>query len=176
MLGFELEITEPHPRFMGYSFNQKVDDILVGLVLDGFSIDDESGQDDADSGTLYMRGPFYGEQVKLVILFRPEDHIIKTMMVVFDNDSTIWTLVDVQYEFIKMKVESRYGKPIHTEEKFTTPYKENDGNEYEAFATSNASWMNLYHVEGGVVSLSILFDNGYLKTCLAITDTQNDDN
>lgn len=172
MVGLEFALSDVHPRFMGYSLNQKVDDILVGLTLDGFDLDQEASS--IESGTFVFHGPFYGEQVDLYVFFSSQDHVISSIMVAFENDSDLWTLLSVQYGLIKMKVEARYGKPTFSDEKFVEPYKEGDGYELMAFESKNASWLNLYDIEGGTVSLSILTDNGKMRVCLGITDTKND--
>lgn len=173
MVGFEFDLPDVHPRFMGYSLNQKIDDILVGLALDGFDLVKEVSS--IESGNFVFHGPFYGEQVDLFVFFHPYDHIITSVMIAFENDSDLWTLVKVQYGLVKMKVEARYGNPTTTEEKFMEPYKEGDGNEAMAFETQNASWLNLYDIEGGNVSLMILTDNGKMRVCLGITDSKNNE-
>lgn len=155
---------------MGYSLNQRIDDILAGLCLDGFSLSEEN---EANSGVLLLKGPFYGENVDLAINYRIEDHIITSMSIVFENDSSLWAIINADYEIRKMKVEARYGKPLKTVEYFDTPFEENDGMELAAFTKEFAKWYSLYAIEGGTICYAINVFNGILRPTLTIIDSIN---
>lgn len=160
-----------HPRFMGYSLNQRVDDLLAGLVMDGFNFDDEEDNaSNMSNGFLIFKGPFWGETVKLLVSFR-EDHIITSIMALFDVGSTLWVLATTLYGLTQMKVEARYGKPVNTVREFKFPFSEGDGNEIGAFAANKAKYSDIYEVEGGLVTMHMTCDTNGFQVAVAVTDS-----
>lgn len=172
---FDINGNAIHPRFMGYSLYQRVDDLLAGLVLDGFSFDDEEDNtNNMSNGCLVFKGPFWGETVKLAVYFR-EDHIVTSIMVLFDVSSTLWVLATTLYGLTQMKVEARYGKPIHSVREFQFPFEEGDGNEIGAFATNKARYADVYDVEGGMVTMFISTNQNGFQVAVSMSDSHTSD-
>lgn len=152
---------EKHMEFKGIPLNGTLSSFVQKMKVKGYKT--VYTEDNA----VIMNGEFIGKNANVAILAAPKSKIVWKVGVNLDKEVS-WSSLKAEYKNIKESYIKKYGRPLHTFERFDDPYYEGDGYELQALKMEKCTYISYFETPEGMISvgmdssgcISIMYEDG----------------
>ena len=139
---------EKHLEFKGTPLNGSLTSFVQKMKLKGYKT--ILTQDNA----VVMEGEFIGKNANIFILSTPKTKIVWKVGVNLEKEIS-WSSLKSEYRKIKESYIKKYGKPLHSFERFDEPYYEGDGYELQALKLEKCTYISYFETPEGMISVGM---------------------
>lgn len=155
---------QSHITFKGIPVDGHVSMFVEKLEKKGYKL-----RDKLDSGYV-MSGVFTGKEATILVLFSPKTETVWKVGVTFSQDGNDWSTIKNNYLEYKQYYINKYGEPHDDFNFFSSPYKENDGNEIQAIEEDKCHYSCYFELEEGSIAINI---SSYKNITISYEDAIN---
>lgn len=94
------------------------------------------------AATAEFNGRYGGESCKIYVYTSAISNTVYAVRVLIERPT--WQTIKQIYLKFKSLFEGKFGKPLKVTEKFTTPYKDGDGQEFSALQNGNGTYLSIF--------------------------------
>ena len=94
------------------------------------------------SASAEFSGKYGGESCKIYVYTSAISNTVYAVRVLIERPT--WQTIKQIYLKFKSLFEGKFGKPLKVTEKFTTPYKDGDGQEFSALQNGNGTYLSIF--------------------------------
>ena len=117
-----------------------------------------------------MSGVFTGKEATIYVLFSPKTETVWKVGVTFSQDGNDWSTIKNNYLEYKQYYINKYGETHDDFNFFSSPYKENDGNEIQAIEEDKCHYSCYFELEEGSIAINI---SSYKNITISYEDAIN---
>lgn len=139
---------EKHLEFKGTPLNGTLTSFVQKMKTKGYKT--ILTQDNA----VVMEGEFIGKKANIFILATPKTKIVWKVGVNLEKEIS-WSSLKSEYRKIKDSYIKKYGKPLHSFERFDEPYYEGDGYEMQALKLEKCTYISYFETPEGMISVGL---------------------
>lgn len=143
-----LSAQEKHMEFKGIPINGTLSTFVQKMKVKGYKT--VYTQDNA----VVMEGEFIGKKADIYILATPKTKIVWKVGVNLEKEIS-WSSLKSEYNKIKESYMNKYGKPLHSFERFDEPYYEGDGYELQALKMEKCTYTSYFETPEGIISVGM---------------------
>ncbi len=135
-------------EFKGTSLNGTLSSFVQKMKVKGYKT--ILTQDNA----VVMEGEFVGKNANIFIYATPKSKIVWKIAVNLE-EVVSWSSLKSDYYKLKESYTKKYGKPLHSFEKFDDPYYEGDGYELQALKLEKCTYISYFETPEGLISVGM---------------------
>jgi len=148
LFSYALYAQEKHLEFKGTPLNGTLTSFVQKMKTKGYKT--ILTQDNA----VVMGGEFIGKKANIYILATPKTKIVWKVGVNLEKEIS-WSSLKSEYRKIKESYIKKYGKPLHSFERFDEPYYEGDGYEMQALKLEKCTYISYFKTPEGMISVGM---------------------